>query len=336
MSLNVADLKRSVAFFQTLFGAEPAKLRSDYAKFEIDDPPLVLSLEPNPPRGSGALNHIGFRVPNSEALVALQHRLESSGISTAREDGVECCYAKQTKFWLHDPDNNLWEIYTLEEDIEHRGYVTDDLLEVAKDAIRKKNVASLPSTKSIWSHRLGQLIPTQLFMLNESVDEINLQGTLNTSHTQAQLNSLLAEIARVLKSDGLLKIHALTSETDIAHQSLSLPGPASVVQQVLSISTIIAALNNAGFVQVEFEKYDAKPCFVVEGAAMRETRLIARKRNANSDISVAASVLYKGAGVGIELSDGTKLRKGVFTQMTPNQLLEIQLIPSDDFVFASQ
>ena len=46
LSLNVSDLNRSVAFFRTLFGMEPAKLRADYAKFEPDDPPLVLSLEP--------------------------------------------------------------------------------------------------------------------------------------------------------------------------------------------------------------------------------------------------------------------------------------------------
>ena len=30
----------------TLFGVEPAKCYDDYAKFELADPPLVLSLEP--------------------------------------------------------------------------------------------------------------------------------------------------------------------------------------------------------------------------------------------------------------------------------------------------
>ena len=39
LSVNVSDLARSVAFYRTLFGAEPAKLRDDYAKFELDDPP---------------------------------------------------------------------------------------------------------------------------------------------------------------------------------------------------------------------------------------------------------------------------------------------------------
>ncbi len=121
LSLNVAELERSVAFYRTLFGREPAKCRPDYAKFELDDPPLVLSLEPTPRGTGGVLNHLGFRMPDSTALVAVQMRLEKAGIHTQRQEGVECCYARQTKFWVTDPDQTLWEIYTLDEDIDHRG-----------------------------------------------------------------------------------------------------------------------------------------------------------------------------------------------------------------------
>jgi catechol 2,3-dioxygenase-like lactoylglutathione lyase family enzyme len=121
LSLNVADLDRSVAFYRILFGREPAKCRTDYAKFELDDPPLVLSLEPNATGGGGVLNHLGFRMPDAAALVAVQIRLEKAGIRTRREEGIECCYARQTKFWVLDPEQTLWEIYTLDEDIDHRG-----------------------------------------------------------------------------------------------------------------------------------------------------------------------------------------------------------------------
>jgi len=121
LSLNVAELERSVAFYRILFGCEPAKYRPDYAKFELDDPPLVLSLEPTPGGTGGVLNHLGFRMPDSAALVAVQMRLEQAGIRTQRQEGVECCYARQTKFWVMDPDQTLWEIYTLEGDIDHRG-----------------------------------------------------------------------------------------------------------------------------------------------------------------------------------------------------------------------
>ena len=58
---------------------------------------------------------------HGQALVAMQSRLELAGIRSTREEGVECCYAKQTKFWVTDPDGTLWEVYTLEGDIDHRG-----------------------------------------------------------------------------------------------------------------------------------------------------------------------------------------------------------------------
>jgi len=60
-------------------------------------------------------------MPDSAALVAMQERLEQAGIRSQREEGVECCYARQTKFWVTDPDKTLWELYTLDEDLDHRG-----------------------------------------------------------------------------------------------------------------------------------------------------------------------------------------------------------------------
>src|SRR4051812_12408836 len=85
ISLNVASLDNAVAFYRVLLGVAPAKCYPDYAKFEIADPPLVLSLEPQPHATGGALNHLGFRVPTAAALVDIQHRLESAGIATNRE-----------------------------------------------------------------------------------------------------------------------------------------------------------------------------------------------------------------------------------------------------------
>ena len=45
ISLNVSDLNRSINFYRILFDQAPAKERADYAKFEPNIPPLVLSLE---------------------------------------------------------------------------------------------------------------------------------------------------------------------------------------------------------------------------------------------------------------------------------------------------
>ncbi len=121
VSLNVADLERALVFYRALFEREPLKHHADYAKFELDEPPLVLSLKPIPYAHGGTLNHLGFRVPDSEHLVQFQKRLEQAGFRTQRQDGVECCYARQTKFWVADPDSNLWEIYVFHADINYKG-----------------------------------------------------------------------------------------------------------------------------------------------------------------------------------------------------------------------
>ena len=118
ISLNVSDIGRSVEFFSKVFGMSPTKHRTDYAKFELQNPPLTFSLDPGAPSERGALNHVGFKFQTSQELVELQRRLEMAGLRSEREEGVECCYSKQTKFWLHDPDGTLWEMYVLEGDLE--------------------------------------------------------------------------------------------------------------------------------------------------------------------------------------------------------------------------
>src|SRR5262245_24083693 len=125
ISLNVNSLAKSVQFLTALFGCPPKKHLADYAKFEPEDLPIVLSLEPRstpqPPlrntAGEGPLNHVGIRMTDSAQLVEVQRRLEAAGYSTQREEGVECCYARQTKFWAHDNDRTMWEVYVLEEDL---------------------------------------------------------------------------------------------------------------------------------------------------------------------------------------------------------------------------
>ncbi len=61
VSLNVANLQKTLAFYRALLGVEPVKERADYAKFELADPPLVLSMRPCWAARGGAVNHLGFR-----------------------------------------------------------------------------------------------------------------------------------------------------------------------------------------------------------------------------------------------------------------------------------
>jgi catechol 2,3-dioxygenase-like lactoylglutathione lyase family enzyme len=116
-SLNVSDLDRSVTFYTALLGAGPVKHYLDYAKFEIEQPALVLSLKPKRACAGGPLNHLGLRLVTVEQLRQVQARLKAVGARIGEQDDVQCCYARQTKLWVTDPDETLWEIYVLHEDV---------------------------------------------------------------------------------------------------------------------------------------------------------------------------------------------------------------------------
>ena len=282
LSLNVTNLDRSIAFFRTLFGMEPAKVRSDYAKFEPDEPPLVLSLEPAPAVArSGALNHLGFRMPDARSLVAMQERLERAGMATKREEGVECCYARQTKFWAHDPDGNLWEVYTFDGDIDHRG--------VGQEA---ETVAplGLPVQPVTWEHRMNEPLPARIPLGDAGAAEVSLRGTLNLPLSQEQRQAVIAEAARVLRPGARLFVHVLTGEQAV--ESPSLPGPAGAVRSVPFEGDALRLLGDAGFVGIRMLKFDGKPCFVRDGVGMRELQLEARRPAAPETGTV--EVMYKG------------------------------------------
>ncbi len=81
---------KSVAFYLTLFGIEPAKLRADYAKFEPDSPPLR-TVSSNQRRERSAVRSImpGIRLPEREILSYGGGRVSASGQrAVPAEEGV--------------------------------------------------------------------------------------------------------------------------------------------------------------------------------------------------------------------------------------------------------
>ena len=192
-SLNVADLDRSIAFYRVLLGADPAKVRPDYAKFDLAEPPLVLSLIPGRPGAGGNLNHVGLRVRDAEELVEIQRRLEAAGLRTEREDGVECCYARQTKFWISDPDRALWEIYVFHDDIDDHGSAAPPRVELLRlDAARSQAPLA-------WEHRLRDPIPSRIPHEDNTLHEVRLEGSINVAPDADNRSGLLADSLRALR-----------------------------------------------------------------------------------------------------------------------------------------
>ena len=111
LALNVTNLEAAVEFYRKVFGVEPAKVRSDYANFAIEDPPLKLILFGGKQSG-GTLNHLGVEVSSPEEVATHATRLAREGLATSSESG-SCCYAVQEKVWVRDPDGAPWEFYTV-------------------------------------------------------------------------------------------------------------------------------------------------------------------------------------------------------------------------------
>jgi catechol 2,3-dioxygenase-like lactoylglutathione lyase family enzyme len=284
LGLNVADLDRAVAFYRTLFGIEPAKHFADYAKFEVEDPPLVLALNPSPRSAGGALNHVGLRVTSSERLVAIQQRLEMAGIRTQREEGVECCYARQTKFWVPDADRNLWEIYTLEEDLDHSGFGGSET------GMPPRSDSSADPV--VWEHMLTAPVPQRIPFADGEVDEVRLEGTFNAELAPGVMSKLIADALRVLRPGGRIAVHGLVSDRPFPGAP-SLPGMAALVRRIPVETEPLDELSTAGFTGLNYEKLGDIHCFQAGGVELREMRLTGIKPF-RDEAPATHFVLYKG------------------------------------------
>lgn len=121
MGLNVTHLDKSILFYQKVFGVEPVKVKTDYAKFLLDAPQVNFTLNVKDEVTGDQVNHFGFQVPSMEELTQQRDRIETEGLLIEDELDTNCCYANQDKFWITDPDGNEWEFFYTKQDIAERG-----------------------------------------------------------------------------------------------------------------------------------------------------------------------------------------------------------------------
>ena len=116
LALNVKDVAVSLEFYRKLLGIEPSKVRTGYAKFDVQNPPLNLTLNQHVFNERGALSHLGIQVASTDDVLAIREKWTDAGLLTRDEMQTNCCYALQDKTWVRDPDGNEWEVFVVLED----------------------------------------------------------------------------------------------------------------------------------------------------------------------------------------------------------------------------
>jgi catechol 2,3-dioxygenase-like lactoylglutathione lyase family enzyme len=123
--VSVSNLDQSVRFYSTLFAAEPTVVKSDYAKWMLEDPRVNFAISTRDP--VAGVNHIGLQVDSAEELGSLEAQLKRADRALVSESGITCCYAKGDKYWVTDPQGVAWEVFHTLEDApvygEHRSIV---------------------------------------------------------------------------------------------------------------------------------------------------------------------------------------------------------------------
>jgi catechol 2,3-dioxygenase-like lactoylglutathione lyase family enzyme len=105
----VEDLQQSVGFYSALFAAKPSVVKSDYAKWMLDDPRVNFAIST---RGrQPGLDHLGIQVEDAEELHEVYARLREAGGSIIDQGQTTCCYAQSEKSWIDDPAGIAWETF---------------------------------------------------------------------------------------------------------------------------------------------------------------------------------------------------------------------------------
>jgi predicted lactoylglutathione lyase len=105
----VTDLERSIGFYSALFAAEPAVIKTDYAKWMLDDPRVNFAISTRG-RQTG-LDHLGIQAENESELKEIYARLHQAGGNIIEQGQTSCCYAKSEKSWIDDPAGISWETF---------------------------------------------------------------------------------------------------------------------------------------------------------------------------------------------------------------------------------
>ena len=107
--VSVKDLNASIRFYRELFNAEPIVVKSDYAKWMLEDPRVNFAISQRD--NLTGIRHLGIQVEDRAELLEVYGRLKSAEGPVIEEGATTCCYAKSEKSWIEDPQGVEWETF---------------------------------------------------------------------------------------------------------------------------------------------------------------------------------------------------------------------------------
>ena len=107
--VRVNDLNESIDFYNALFNTTASVVKSDYAKWMLEDPRVNFAISTG--HSQSGIEHLGIQAENEGELKEVYAHMENAKGKILEEGETVCCYAKSQKSWITDPQGINWEVF---------------------------------------------------------------------------------------------------------------------------------------------------------------------------------------------------------------------------------
>ena len=107
--VRVKNLQESIAFYNALFAEEAAVVKSDYAKWMLNDPRINFAISTG--HEASGIEHLGLQAESQEELHEIYENMQQAKTKVFEEGEGTCCYSKSQKSWITDPQGVDWEAF---------------------------------------------------------------------------------------------------------------------------------------------------------------------------------------------------------------------------------
>lgn len=107
--VRVKNLQESIAFYNALFNTEPSLVKSDYAKWMLEDPRINYAISTG--HTETGIEHLGLQLESQADLHEIYGNMQQAKGTIKEEGECTCCYSKSQKSWITDPQGVDWEAF---------------------------------------------------------------------------------------------------------------------------------------------------------------------------------------------------------------------------------